>query len=140
MFLKAAMFAKTAIPAVEKSLDAAMLRSRAIANNLANLTTPGYQRIEVAFEDKLKEAMDMKRLAGTADKPGHMRLGRPDLENVHAVAYRSQDPTLPGDVNNVDVDMEAAKLAENEILYMYGIKFMKELKGNIHSAITGHGG
>lgn len=138
MFLKEAMFAKTPIPVVEKSLDAAMLRSRAIANNLANLTTPGYQRIEVAFENKLKEAMDVKRMAGTADKPGHMPLGRPGLSQVHPVAYRSQDPTLPGEVNNVDVDMEAAKLAENKLLYLFGIKFIQVLKGNIHAAIAGH--
>lgn len=139
MFLKEAMFAHTALPAVEKSLDAAMLRSRAIANNMANLTTPGYQRIEVAFEAKLREALDAKRLAGTADKPGHMTVGKPKLEQVHPVAYRSQDPTLPGEVNNVDVDMEAAKLAENQLAYMFSIKFIQEIKANIHSAISGHG-
>jgi flagellar basal-body rod protein FlgB len=137
MFLKEALFAKTAIPVVEKSLDAAMLRSRAIANNLANLTTPGYQRIEVAFEDKLKQALDGKRIKGVADKPGHMTLGKPDLNQVHPVAYRSQDPTLTGEVNNVDVDMEAAKLAENQMNYLFGIKFLQELKANIHSAIAG---
>lgn len=139
MFLKEALFAKTSISVVEKSLDAAMMRSRAIAANLANITTPGYQRIEVAFEADLRKALDEKRIKGTADRPGHMPLGRPDLSQVHPVAFRSQDKTLPGEINNVDVDMEATKLAENQLLYMYGIKFIKELKGNIHSAISGHG-
>lgn len=139
MFLKEALFSRTSMPTVEKSLDACALRGRAIANNLANLTTPGYQRIEVSFEDRLKAALDESRLKGAADKPGHMPLGRPDLENVSAFAYRSKDPVLPGEVNNVDVDAEAAKLAENQILFSFGVKFIQSRKSDIVSAISGHG-
>ena len=137
MFLKEALFGNTSIPVVAKSLDACTLRGRAIASNLANITTPGYQRIEVAFEDRLKKALDEKQLVGTADQSGHMHLGKPDLDTVQAVAYRSQDPTLPGEVNNVDVDMEAAKLAENQLLYMMGIKFISDRKADISAAISG---
>ena len=138
MFLKEALFSRTSIPTVAKSLDACTLRGRAIANNLANITTPGYQRIEVAFEDRLQAALDEKNIAGAKDQTGHQNLGRPALDNVEAVAYRSQDPTLPGEINNVDVDMEAAKMAENQILYEFGIKFIQERKGDINSAIAGH--
>ncbi|MEO7427504.1 MAG: flagellar basal body rod protein FlgB [Fibrobacteria bacterium] len=138
MFLKEALFSRTSIPTVAKSLDACTLRGRAIANNLANITTPGYQRIEVAFEDRLQAALDEKNIAGAKDQSGHQNLGRPALDNVEAVAYRSQDPTLPGEINNVDVDMEAAKMAENQILYEFGIKFIQERKGDINSAIAGH--
>lgn len=138
MFLKEALLARTAIPVVAKSLDACTLRGRAIANNLANVMTPGYQRIEVAFEDRLKKALDEKQLAGSTKNPNHMQMGRLDVEKLQPVAYRSQDPTLPGEINNVDVDMEAAKLAENQILYMFGIKFIQDQKSNIVSAISGH--
>jgi flagellar basal-body rod protein FlgB len=138
MFLKEALFSRTSIPLVAKSLDACALRGRAIANNLANITTPGYQRIDVAFESKLRTALDGKQIAGNTDQTGHQSLGRPDSGDVQAVAYRSQDPVLPGEINNVDVDLEAAKLAENQILYMFGIKFIQERKGDINSAITGH--
>ena len=137
MFLKDALFARTSIPTVAKSLDACTLRGRAIANNLANVSTPGYQRIEVAFEDRLKKALDEQQLAGATDHPDHMQLGRLDVDRLQPVAYRSQDPTLPGEINNVDVDMEAAKLAENQILYMFGIKFIQERKGDIAAAIAG---
>jgi flagellar basal-body rod protein FlgB len=138
MFLKEALFARTSIPVAAKSLDACVLRGKAIANNLANVMTPGYQRIEVAFEDRLKKALDEKQLAGSTDQPGHMALGRLKVEQLQPVAYRSQDPTLPGEINNVDVDLEAAKLAENQILYMFGIKFIQERKADIASAIAGH--
>jgi len=138
MFLKEALFTRTSIPMVEKSLDACALRGRAISNNLANLTTPGYQRIEVSFEERLKAALDLKNPAGVADKPGHQPLGRPDPETVKAYAYRSEDPVRPGDINNVDVDVEAAKLAENQILFSFGVKFIQSRKGDIVSAIKGN--
>ena len=140
MFIHKALFSQTSIPLVEKSLDAATLRARAIAANLANLGVPGYRRIEVDFESQLREALDMRKLQGTVDQPGHIPLGRPDPESVMPRAYRSNDPTLPGEVNNVDVDMEAAKLAENQILFNFGVKFIQDRKGDIVSAIHGNPG
>jgi flagellar basal-body rod protein FlgB len=140
MFLKEALFSRTSIQAVAKSLDACAMRGRAIAANLANATTPGYQRIEVSFEDRLKKALDGGGLQGTSDQPGHLTLGKPDLDQVRPIAYRSQDPTLPGEINNVDVDAEAAKLAENQILFSYGVKFIQARKADITNAITGQPG
>lgn len=140
MFLKEALFSRTSIQTVAKSLDACAMRGRAIAANLANATTPGYQRIEVSFEDRLKKALDGAGLQGTADQTGHMPIGKPDLDQVRPIAYRSQDPTLPGEINNVDVDEEAAKMAENQILFSYGVKFIQERKGDISSAISGQPG
>ena len=140
MLLNEALYSNTSIPMVSKSLDACMLRSRAIANNLANVNTPGYQRIEVDFESKLRSVLDDKKLKGTADQNGHMILGKGDLSAITPVAYRSKDPTLPGEINNVDVDVEAAKMAENQILYNFGLKFIHDRKGDIENAIKGQAG
>lgn len=138
MFLKDAVFSRTSIPAVEKSLDAATLRGRAIAANIANASTPGYQRIEVAFESQLRAALDKRIPAGEGEKPGHLPVGRPDLERVTPVAYRSEDPTKPGEINNVDIDLEMGKLAENQILFNFGVKLIGARKTDIMSAIKGH--
>jgi flagellar basal-body rod protein FlgB len=140
MLLKDALYQSTSIPMVAKSLDACMLRSRAIANNLANVNTPGYQRIEVEFESKLRDALDEKKLSGSVEQAGHMGLGKSKLDRIEPIAYRSKDPTLPGEINNVDVDLEAAKLAENQMLYTFGIKFIQLRKGDIQNAITGQPG
>ncbi|MDB5102934.1 MAG: flagellar basal-body rod protein FlgB, partial [Fibrobacteres bacterium] len=40
-----------------KSLDASVLRGKAIAQNLANIETPGYKRKEVNFEEQLLNAV-----------------------------------------------------------------------------------
>lgn len=137
MFIKDAIFSRTSIPAVAKSLDASALRSRAIAANIANVNTPGYQRIEVEFESQLRKALDLRNVKGEADQAGHQELGRPGLDQVQPMAYRAQDPTLPGEVNNVDIDIEMSSLAENQILFQYAVKFMGALRGDIVSAIKG---
>jgi flagellar basal-body rod protein FlgB len=137
MFIKDALFSRTSMPTVKKGLDAYALRAKTIASNLANVSTPGYRRIEVEFERQLRLAFDKAVPQGAGEKPGHQPLGRPDLEQVQAVGYRSQDPTLPGDINNVDIDMEMAKLAENQLMFNFGVKFINARKDDITAAIKG---
>jgi flagellar basal-body rod protein FlgB len=129
----------TAAPAVRSSLDASAMRLKAIANNIANVNTPGYKRIEVSFEAELQKALNPQVLSGARTDNQHMAIGRPDLGSLKPQAYRPNDPTLPGQVNNVDIDMEMAKLAENQILFQAGVKFLSERGAVMRSAISGRG-
>jgi flagellar basal-body rod protein FlgB len=129
----------TAAPAVRASLDASAMRLKAISNNIANVNTPGYKRIEVDFESELRKALNPQVLQGARTDNGHMNIGRPDLGTIQPQAYRPNDPTLPGQVNNVDIDMEMAKLAENQILFQAGVKFLSERSAVLRSAISGKG-
>lgn len=107
-----------------KALDAGMLRSRAISQNLANIQTPGYERKEVNFEDQLQNALKAK-LKAEQDQNGHMPAGKGlDLTKVNPYIFEPKDTTLPGEINNVDVDLEATKMAENQIYFQYLIKFV----------------
>ena len=128
---------KTTMAAVLKSLDAGMLRARTIANNVANVTTPGYQRVEVSFEDELRKALDRTRLQGFKTDAKHLDIGRKDISRVKPRAYRPCDPTLPSGVNNVDIDMEMAKLAENQLKYNMGLKFLKGAYLKLDAAAQG---
>jgi flagellar basal-body rod protein FlgB len=129
------LFSKGSRAAVLKSLDASMLRQRAIANNIANATTPGYRRVEVSFEDQLRQALDRTRIQGARTSDKHLKLGRPNLDEIGPRAYRPVDGTLPSGVNNVDIDTEMAKLAENQITYNYGVRFMRGSFRKLNAAI-----
>jgi flagellar basal-body rod protein FlgB len=131
------LFNKTNLPMVRNALDAAMLRTRAISNNIANVNTPGYRRTEVSFENELREALDRTNLKGTRTDEHHLKLGRLDLSDVNGKAYKPVDPTLPSGVNNVDIDTEMAKLAEAQIMYNYGIKFGQGVYKKMNAAIQG---
>lgn len=129
------LFDKTNLPVINNTLDAAMLRTRVIANNVANINTPGYKRVEVSFEKELRNALDSTKLKGYADNDKHLQLGRLDLSAVAPKAYTPIDPTLASGVNNVDIDTEMAKIAETQITYNYGIKFGQGIFKKLNAAI-----
>lgn len=108
---------------LEKALAGLTARQRAIGENVANVDTPRYKRLEVAYESHLRAAMkaaghrDELPMAGT--HPLHFTLG-PHATQVADVAplLRSvSDETQRPDGNNVDIDAEMAKLAETNIRY-----------------------
>jgi flagellar basal-body rod protein FlgB len=43
--------------ALEKAIEGSSARQQAIAANLANVDTPGYQRVDVDFHSTLRDAM-----------------------------------------------------------------------------------
>lgn len=109
-----------------KLLDAAALRSEAIASNIANAETPGYRRIDVApdFAEQLKARSRMGELNGSADL-------RPTLV---------QDPyahSMRPDGNSVEIEKELLAMNKNAVEY----EFLSEvISGNIKQlkmAITG---
>ena len=111
------MFGKTSLPLLAKGLDAYALRQKIHANNLANVSTFGYQRYEVSFESELREAFQGRKLRGYRTHPAHFPIGRPDLSRVHPRVYQPNDPEIYNGVNNVDVDKEMAAVAQNNLQF-----------------------
>lgn len=121
--LKSFLFGSETRQLVYKSLDANAMRGRAIAQNIANVMTPDYQRKEVSFEEKVREAME-KKVSGRTTDDQHMPIDKGvDLSKLTPEVYEPLDPTNPGEVNNVDIDIENAKMAENQIQYQFNIRF-----------------
>src|SRR5690606_17146727 len=83
------------------------LRAQALAQNVANINTPGYRRVDVTFQSQLKNAIAASRETGT-DINVNQRF---DLDRASAVRV---------DGNAVDVDQENALVAENA-LYHQGL-------------------
>lgn len=115
------LFSTGMLPAMEKALDSSVLRQKVIANNIANVDTPGYKALEVTFEDKLREAMKNPpgagiRLANT--NPRHIQItDTTSLENFQPDVTELKNFTLRNDGNSVDIDRETANLAKNELYY-----------------------
>jgi len=125
----------TNIPVLAGAMNAAMLRARVTANNIANVNTPGYERVDVSFEEQLRNALDKTRLQGTRTDGGHVPIGRLNLEEVGPTAYKPYDPTQPSGVNNVDIDTEMAKLAETQIMFKYMNAYAQGVFNKLNAAI-----
>jgi flagellar basal-body rod protein FlgB len=89
--------------ALERSISGAAQRQQALTANIANASTPGYQRVDVDFHDALAAAM------GAAD-PGKALSGT----GFQTVADRSIGP-VAADGSGIDIDAESAKLAQNTL-------------------------
>lgn len=112
---------------LSKTLDASAARQKAIANNIANVETPGFRRNYVAFEDELRKIMN--------EKGGHDR--RQSLRELEPV--RLTDVVSPGrgDGNNVNIDAEVADLAKTSIKYRATTTLMEAKGAMLRSAIEG---
>ncbi|MDF2906545.1 MAG: hypothetical protein K0R34_1866 [Herbinix sp.] len=96
---------------LDKAADASWKRNEVIANNIANVDTPGYKRKDVQFESYL-----MSVLIG--DNSLDKRVGEANLESLDASVYTdNSNLSFRLDGNNVDIDTESANMAENQIRY-----------------------
>ncbi|WDC85851.1 flagellar basal body rod protein FlgB [Caloramator sp. mosi_1] len=100
----------------KKGLDATSERGRAISNNIANLNTPGYKSKRVIFEEKLKNIMDNSSISLKTTNKNHINDGN-SMQNINPQTLQDKSKSLRLDGNNVDIDLEMANLAANQILY-----------------------
>jgi flagellar basal-body rod protein FlgB len=101
------------INVMDKAADASWLRDQAIANNIANVNTPGYKRQDVTFESELRHA-----LSHVGDRTMDAKVYNMDLDEITPKVYTdAADFSYRLDGNNVDIDTENVYLAENQIKY-----------------------
>ena len=89
-------------PAVRIALDGLMARQEAVANNIANLTTPNYTAVNVEFESALKSALEAPYPDGTATSADFMSTqgtGTPRKQDGNNVSLEEQ--TLLGTETNM---------------------------------------
>ena len=90
---------------MKMGLDATELRSRTIANNIANINTPNYKRRYVTFEDSLKNEINNAKIEVKVDKYSEVR---EDGNNV--------------DLENEKVNQAAASLQYNALVSLTNTK------------------
>lgn len=96
-----------------KAADASWVRNDVIANNIANVDTPGYKRQDVNFESQLRRALGNSRYESVDAKVSHVT-----STELNARIYTdSANFSYRLDGNNVDIDTENVELAANQIKY-----------------------
>lgn len=96
-----------------KAADASWLRNDILANNLANVDTPGYKRKDIDFESHLRRALGSSRYESVDSKVSHVT--STELEGRVYTDAANFSYRLDG--NNVDIDTENVELASNQIKY-----------------------
>lgn len=102
------------INVLDRAADASWTRESAIANNVANVDTPGYKRQDVAFEDILKRELKSSKYNTLQKAVDQVSLDK--LEGQVYTDYASYSYRLDG--NNVDIDTENVELASEQLRYL----------------------
>jgi flagellar basal-body rod protein FlgB len=101
---------------IERSLDAATMRQKVIANNVANVDTPNFKRSDVRFEEYLRnEVNGMMSIEGRRTDPRHFFIGQSADRGPEVVA--DQNSVMNNNNNNVDIDTEMSQMASNQLRY-----------------------
>lgn len=106
----------TAISILEKGLDASSLRQKVLADNVANVDTPGFKRSDVDFAAVLQSAV------GGDDS---------------AAVVKDETSSMRSDGNNVDIDREMTNVAENELYYEGVTQALSNQLGILRMVIRG---
>ncbi len=109
------------INVLDKAADASWLRNEVIANNIANIDTPGYKRQDLNFEDELERALGNSKYTSMDAKVSRLK----DRHLMPRVINDYSNFSYRLDKNNVDIDTENVTLAANQLKYqglMEGIK------------------
>ncbi|HUO59290.1 MAG TPA: flagellar basal body protein [Candidatus Acidoferrales bacterium] len=107
----------TLTQSLARYLDATAARQAVVANNIANIDTPGYKALDTNFSDQLRTLMNdpNKGLqARTVEVPGLIE--RPDG-------------------NNVSLDREGFLLGQTQMQFQAGVALLRSQIHNIQSAI-----
>jgi flagellar basal-body rod protein FlgB len=106
---------------LEAGIKAEGLRQRAIANNVANLETPGYRSLDVKFEKLLAKALQSQQgLEG---------------EEVEAEVYQANETPLRPNGNDVSLETEIGKMIKNSLKHKAYIRLLSKKYNQINEAI-----
>lgn len=119
---------------IKKGLDASSLRSKVIANNIANINTKGYKKYSVSFEDTLNVHMNEINMKTTDER--HIN---PIPDKGEISIQQDTASSMREDGNNVDIDSEMANQAANTLLYNAMISQINNRLSNERYVITGGG-
>jgi len=119
---------------VSKMLDKAALYQRVIASNVANVGTPGYERLGVSFDEELARAMRLSKKMKISD-PRH--IPSPDWLNTIKPEVAKVENGYWNGINNVNIDEEMVDLAKNQLDFNIGTRLMNMRFNQLRTAIRG---
>lgn len=100
---------------LSSAADAAWTRNEVLNNNIANVDTPGYKRQDMVFEALLQNEIGRQgKTSSTLDQ----KVANVDYKKLKPYVYTDHSQLSTRlDGNNVDIDVEEAELASNQLMY-----------------------
>ncbi len=124
---------------LEKAISIRTKRNTVLSSNIANVDTPGYKAKDIPFERVMaqylqgekRDGLELTRTQG-AHLPRDYR-DDPFSEKRQGIVVESMERGTP---NSVDIDVEMAKLSENNLQYQTSVQLLIRRLEGLKTAIT----
>lgn len=120
-----------------KQLDACTLRQKVIANNVANVNTPIFNRSRVDFQQHLKEALNSGGFAMRTADERHIAPRQGGLDSLVPKIVLENATAMKASGNNVDIDEEMVDLVSNTLLYRLATRVRSDRANTMSYVIKG---
>jgi flagellar basal-body rod protein FlgB len=120
-----------AIDRLTAGLEYTNRRHEVLAKNVANLETPGYRALDVTFDDYLKPT----RIAPGEATQINIAPGAPGDPRARVVYAGDSAPRTDG--NDVNLDRQMARLAENTLFNHTLVQLLASRFSSVKQAISG---
>ena len=97
---------------LEAGIRAESLRQKAIANNIANLETSGYRRIDVKFEELLARALNSTESV--------------KLSEIEPLIHQPEKTPVNSKGNDVSLESEVGQMVKNTLRYKAYIRLLNK--------------
>jgi flagellar basal-body rod protein FlgB len=104
----------------ESLLHVLTVQNKVTTENIANADTPHYKNKSVEFQEELRRIVENGTTGDLGMKrthPKHLPAKDPGASLIPYRVIENNDTTMNNNRNNVDIDIEMANLAENQLLY-----------------------
>ena len=121
------------------SLDQRLKRGQVIGANIANAETPGYRALGYDFEQQLQAKSNLEDgVRMRVSNPRHLKNSFTKADGtITPDVYVRPTESVGEDGNTVDVDVEMANMAQNQILYRTATELINRKVGMLRYAING---
>jgi flagellar basal-body rod protein FlgB len=130
------LFSSTTIPALGEVVNFAQARHTVLAGNVVNVNTPGYRLRDLsqtAFQEKLKEAIELTQTSTRSMSPG---LARSEANDPLRQVRKSLENILYHDDTNIDLEKQITEITKNQILHNFALTVMTDQFRLLEAAIS----
>jgi len=120
------MVGTSIVNVLEAGLRGSLVQQKVIANNIANLNTPGFRRHDVRFEETLAKLIDA---------PGG---ATPEaLAQVEGEIYKPMNTPVDQNGNDVNIDMEVGELMKSATKHKTYLRLLNKVYKQMETAMEG---
>ncbi|MCA0988903.1 flagellar basal body rod protein FlgB [Guptibacillus algicola] len=121
---------------LQNALNASMTQQRTITSNISNVDTSNYKRKTVSFQENLQEAVS-QRFQSYKSNPNHVSFSTEQKSPANVTVKTDNNTLSKSNKNNVDMDVEMAELAKNQLWYNSMIEKTNSQFRDLQTAIRG---